>query len=322
MKVLELNIKLRKGDSKIRILRKKYFTCNSQLKLFFILFTLLFSNLYALSSNPIYLTPSEEYHIVKKGETLSSVSDKYSISSENLKLFNNLKSDRIFIGQKIYLTPKPTQKSEFVTVRAIPKRGFHLVKQKESIHRIAKMYDLGVLDLLDYNNIHSYDLKPGRKIWLVPGKTETASIKTKTIKEYPVYEKPRKDFQITKKLDLFLPVKGIVTSEFGLRDGRPHRGIDISAQVGEPIYACLDGKVAYVGTQRGYGNVIILEHENYVMSVYAHNEANLVRLGEEVRRGQPIATLGKTGTTSGPHLHFEYRIRGKAINPREVLPDL
>ncbi len=276
-------------------------------------------NIYSLSSNPLYVTPSKEYHIVKRGETLSSISDKYIISKDNLKLFNNLTSGRIFIGQKIYLTPKPNGKSEFVTVRSIPKRGYHLVKQKESLHRIAKMYDVGILNLLDYNSINSYDLKPGMKIWLVAGKTEVASI------QKPVEKKiPEVDHQtsVQKRVDLFLPAKGVVTSEFGIRNGRPHKGIDISASVGEPIYAALDGKVAYVGTQRGYGNVIILEHDNYVMTVYAHNESNLVRLGETVKKGQPIGTLGKTGNTTGPHLHFEYRVRGKAINPRNVLPAL
>jgi murein DD-endopeptidase MepM/ murein hydrolase activator NlpD len=276
-------------------------------------------NIYSLSSNPLYVTPSEEYHIVKRGETLSSISDKYIISKDKLKLFNNLTSDRIFIGQKIYLTPKPNRKSEFVTVRSIPKRGYHLVKQKESLHRIAKMYDIGILNLLDYNSMNSYDLKPGMKIWLIAGKTEVTSI------QKPIEEKvPEADYQMSvqKKIDLFLPVKGIVTSEFGIRNGRPHKGIDIAASVGEPIYAALDGKVAYVGTQRGYGNVIILEHDNYVMTVYAHNESNLVRLGETVKKGQPIGTLGKTGSTTGPHLHFEYRVKGKAINPRTVLPAL
>ncbi len=282
-------------------------------------------NIYSLSSNPLYVTPSKEYHIVKRGETLSSISDKYVISKDNLKLFNNLTSNRIFIGQKIYLTPKPNGKSEFVTVRSIPKRGYHLAKQKESLHRIAKMYDVGILSLLDYNSINSYDLKPGMKIWLVAGKTEVAAIQRPVKETYSAEEKiPEVDYQMSvqKKIDLFLPVKGVVTSEFGIRNGRPHKGIDISASVGEPIYAALDGKVAYVGTQRGYGNVIILEHDNYVMTVYAHNESNLVRLGETVKKGQPIGTLGKTGSTSGPHLHFEYRVKGKAINPRNVLPSL
>ena len=308
--------------SALNINRKRFIL---SLYLFFF-FTI---NLPALSSNPVYYTPSQDYHIVRKGETLYSVSNKYSLPIERIKLFNNLRSDRIFVGQKIYLYPKPAGKHEFVTVRKIPKTGYHLVRQKESIHRIAKMYDLSVFDILDFNNLNSFSLKPGMKLWLISRETKTVTQESKEITE-PVridteiekeIKKPEPKI-IHKKKDLFIPANGTVTSEFGIRNGRPHKGIDIAGNVGDPIYAALSGKVAYVGIQRGYGNVVILEHENYIMTVYAHNETNLVRLGEAVKRGQPIATLGNTGSTTGPHLHFEYRIKGKAINPREVLPSL
>ena len=286
----------------------------------------LFSTTFALSSNPLYVTPSGDYHIVKKGETLQSIAGQYSLSIDKVKLFNNMSSNRVFIGQKIFLYPHPAKKQEFVTQRKIPKNGYHLVKQKESIHRIAKMYDLSVFDILDYNNLNTYKLEPGIKIILIEGKTKPAEASKPTIQPtkpeatkigkpiptHPTITKPR-----TK---LALPLNGAVTSEFGMRNGRPHKGIDIAADKGNPIHAALNGKVVYSGTQRGYGNVIILEHDDYVMTVYAHNEANLVRLGEVISKGQPIATVGQTGTASGPHVHFEYRVKGKAINPREVLP--
>ena len=285
----------------------------------------LFSTVFALSSNPIYVTPSGDYHIVKKGETLQTISQQYSLSVDKIKLFNNMISDRIFVGQKIFLYPHPAKKQEFVTKRRIPKRGYHLVKTKESIHRIAKMYGLSVFDILDYNNLNTYKLEPGRKIMLVAGKIKPIEVSKPTEKpKIPTTGKPVATYPTTTKpkTKLALPLNGTVTSEFGLRDGRPHKGIDISSDKGDPIHAALKGKVVYSGTQRGYGNVIILEHDDYIMTDYAHNEANLVRLGETVNKGQPIATVGQTGTASGPHLHFEYRIKGKAINPREVLPGL
>lgn len=295
---------------------------------FYSMIITLFSAVFALSSNPLYVTPSDDYHIVKKGETLQSIAQQYSLPIEKIKLFNNMTSDRVFIGQKIFLYPHSTKKQEFVTQCKIPKKGYHLVKTKESIHRIAKMYGLSVFDILDYNNLNTYKLKPGRKIMLVAGKTRPAGASkptgeeakpktTKTGKPIPTHP------TITKpKNNLTLPLNGTVTSEFGLRNGRPHNGIDIASDKGDPIHAALKGKVVYSGTQRGYGNVIILEHDDNTMTVYAHNEANLVRLGEMVNKGQPIATVGQTGTATGPHLHFEYRIRGKAIDPREVLPGL
>ncbi len=106
-----------------------------------------------------------------------------------------------------------------------------------------------------------------------------------------------------------------------MRKGRPHKGIDIAAPTGTPIYASQKGKVIFSGVQRGYGNVILIEHDNHFITVYAHNEANLVRENDFVKQGQPIATIGNSGNSSGPHLHFEIRLHGKAQNPRNYLPD-
>ncbi|MGC9361975.1 MAG: M23 family metallopeptidase, partial [Candidatus Syntrophosphaera sp.] len=89
---------------------------------------------------------------------------------------------------------------------------------------------------------------------------------------------------------------------------------------GTPVKAVLDGVVVFSGVQGGYGNVVVLEHPDFVMTVYAHNEKNLVKVDDEVKQGDEIATMGSTGQTTGSHLHFEYRLKGKAINPRKVLP--
>ncbi|MDO9578702.1 MAG: peptidoglycan DD-metalloendopeptidase family protein [Candidatus Cloacimonadales bacterium] len=290
------------------------------LRIFFLGFSIIILSSCAqisFSSRPIYQTPSTDYHIVQKGETLYSISQKYFIPVEKLKLFNNLKTDRIFVGQKIYLYPRQKKRSDFVTVRSIPKEGFHIVKSKETIYRISKMYKVDILDIMDFNNLQSLDLKAGLKLWLIEheGSTQEFVITEKTIPPKTEIEKEK-----IPKVDLFMPVNGVVTSEFGIRDGLPHKGVDFGCDMGEPIYATLAGKVVFAGTQHGYGNIVILEHDNLIMTVYAHNESNLVRLGETVIKGQPIATVGQTGNASAPHLHFEYRVKGKAINPRDVLP--
>jgi murein DD-endopeptidase MepM/ murein hydrolase activator NlpD len=119
-----------------------------------------------------------------------------------------------------------------------------------------------------------------------------------------------------------LPTEGVVTSEFGLRNNVPHKGIDFGAPYGTPIIAVDSGSVIFEGMQRGYGNVIVVEHKYHIMTVYAHNEKNLVSLGKAVKKGEQIATVGATGNATAPHLHFEYRIKGKAIDPREVLKGL
>lgn len=114
---------------------------------------------------------------------------------------------------------------------------------------------------------------------------------------------------------------GIVSSEFGRRWGRRHNGIDIAADPGVPVHAAAAGKVLYAGDRlRGYGNVVILRHSQETTTLYAHNQTLRVREGQRVKAGQVIATLGSTGHSTGPHLHFEMRVRNRAVNPRSLLP--
>ena len=114
---------------------------------------------------------------------------------------------------------------------------------------------------------------------------------------------------------------GIVSSEFGHRWKKPHEGLDIAADEGEPVYASAAGKVLYANNRmRGYGNVVILRHDASVTTLYAHNQALKVRLGDTVEQGQVIALLGSTGRSTGPHIHFEMRRANTALDPRKVLP--
>ena len=113
----------------------------------------------------------------------------------------------------------------------------------------------------------------------------------------------------------------IVSSLFGERWGRMHKGMDLAADAGEPVYAVADGEVIYAGDGlRGYGNVVILQHEGRVSSLYAHNSELKVRQGDHVTRGTLIALLGSTGHSTGPHVHFEIREGDTAVDPMTVLP--
>jgi murein DD-endopeptidase MepM/ murein hydrolase activator NlpD len=114
---------------------------------------------------------------------------------------------------------------------------------------------------------------------------------------------------------------GVVSSEYGERWGKMHKGIDIAADVGEPVYAIAPGEVIYAGNGlRGYGNVIILRHDRQRTSLYAHNSALNVKLGDHIARGAVIAQLGSTGHSTGPHVHFEIRDGDTPLNPRSLLP--
>lgn len=118
---------------------------------------------------------------------------------------------------------------------------------------------------------------------------------------------------------------GVVTSKFGYRrhpiTGRRsmHKGIDIAGKRGSDILAMADGLVIYAGRKSGYGNIVEIRHANGLETRYAHNQRNLVREGDLVRKGQVIAKLGSTGRSTGPHIHFEVRRNGEAIDPMRYL---
>jgi murein DD-endopeptidase MepM/ murein hydrolase activator NlpD len=114
---------------------------------------------------------------------------------------------------------------------------------------------------------------------------------------------------------------GIISSEYGERWGKMHKGLDIAADSGEPVYAVATGSVIYAGNGlSGYGNVVILKHDNKVTSLYAHNSELKVQVGDEVKQGDLIALLGSTGHSTGPHVHFEFRDGDVAVNPHTLLP--
>lgn len=114
---------------------------------------------------------------------------------------------------------------------------------------------------------------------------------------------------------------GVVSSEFGPRWGKQHQGLDIAADMGVPVLAIAPGEVIYAGSHlTGYGNVVILRHDQETTTTYAHNKALKVKQGDKVRAGQLIALLGSTGHSTGPHLHFEFRRGNVPVNPRTVLP--
>lgn len=115
------------------------------------------------------------------------------------------------------------------------------------------------------------------------------------------------------------PSRGNISSSFGQRWGRMHKGIDIAANHGATINAALDGSVTYAGWQDGYGYVIKLDHSDNVETIYAHCSAITVKMGEVVNQGEKIGEVGSTGNSTGPHLHFEVRENGEPKNPEKYI---
>ncbi|WP_051623539.1 peptidoglycan DD-metalloendopeptidase family protein [Clostridium hydrogeniformans] len=113
------------------------------------------------------------------------------------------------------------------------------------------------------------------------------------------------------------PSRGInnVTSNFGYRWGKQHNGVDIAGNTGDPIFAALDGTVTFSGWQDGYGKVLKINHGDNIETIYAHCSALDKKVGEKVSKGDVIAKVGSTGRSTGPHLHFELRVKGEPKNP-------
>jgi murein DD-endopeptidase MepM/ murein hydrolase activator NlpD len=127
-----------------------------------------------------------------------------------------------------------------------------------------------------------------------------------------------------------MPTAGWLSSAFSrmrehpvLHYARPHEGIDVTAPTGTPIQSPAAGTVVTSGWEAGYGNVVELDHSFGIRTKFAHASKVLVRRGQTVRRGQIIAEVGNTGLATGPHLHYEVHVNGKAVDPlRYVLPDV
>lgn len=122
--------------------------------------------------------------------------------------------------------------------------------------------------------------------------------------------------------------RGALASGYGHRphpsDGvvRFHRGVDLRAAGGTPVYAAADGRVVRSGSAGAYGWMVEIDHGAGLHSVYAHHRRNLVDEGQEVRRGEVIALVGASGNATGDHLHFELRWRDGTVDPHTVLPSL
>ena len=111
------------------------------------------------------------------------------------------------------------------------------------------------------------------------------------------------------------PVSGPVTSGFGMRWGRMHEGIDIAVGTGTAVHAAAAGTVIYAGWMSGYGNLVVVDHGNGLSTAYAHNSSLAVGVGQSVAAGQVVSSSGSTGNSTGPHVHFEVRVNGSAVDP-------
>ena len=241
-------------------------------------------------------------YTVRSGDTLYAISRRYNVSVQTLAHYNNLADpNSLEIGQIIRLPAETSQSGERTFVA---KREEHTPPFAERVSR-GRREEWG----RPWNRIRTQS-------------SRERSVYARSVPDIPkdIKPLPREQGSRDGSQGFLWPIAGEVTSEYGPRRGSFHDGIDISAPRGTEILAVASGEVVFSGALHGYGNIIILQHQNGYATVYAHNEKNLVDEGRWVRQGQVVARVGDTGRANGPHLHFEVRKDNLARNPLMYLP--
>lgn len=249
--------------------------------------------------------PAVITHVVRRGETLYSIAKTYGTDTKSIVYMNKLDDpDLIEVGWKLRVLTRPGV--------------FRRVQPGDTLWSLSLEHQIEVEDVISINGITDPDrIVPG-DLLLLPKTTLQSGRAGRNAFITSISRRNRPE------LTGFLwPVNGPITSGFGPRWGRMHYGVDIGAPVGTQVVATKDGRVVHSGWYGSYGKVVILEHEGGVRTVYAHLSSisdRSTERGNLVRQNQVIGRVGNTGFSIGPHLHFEIRTYGRAIDPLTVLP--
>ena len=232
---------------------------------------------------------------VRKGDTVSQIAVDFSVSMDAIIASNGITNVRILREGETLRIPN---------MDGIP----YTVKNGDSISGISRAMEVPIEAILDANDLETDIINAGMTLF-IPGARMN-----------------REDLRLALG-DLFIyPVKGArLSSGFGWRNDpftgvrRHHAAVDLSAPQGTPVSASMEGKVAVVGYDLTYGNYIILTHPGSYQTMYAHLYTVAVKQNEQVAQGARIGTVGTTGYSTGPHLHFAIYKNGRAVNPLDLL---
>mmetsp|Transcript_24 Transcript_24/g.39 ORF Transcript_24/g.39 Transcript_24/m.39 type:complete len:858 (-) Transcript_24:741-3314(-) len=224
-------------------------------------------------------TPAKEnVYVVRRGESLRTIAAKLKISPATIASMNNIRS--------IYAPLTPNQS---LRIPLKQESGKHTVRVGDSLEIIAHEYGLSVSMLKQANpQLHANSIVIGESLAIPPAPGK-------------VFGKPTQ--------------AGFPSSLFGWRRGRMHQGVDIAAEPGTAVFATQEGIVRFAGWCGNFGNLVEILHLNGFVTRYGHVSSIFVKEGQRVDKGDTIAAVGSTGRSTGPHLHFELRKRGSAVNP-------
>ncbi|MAY99260.1 MAG: peptidoglycan-binding protein [Micavibrio sp.] len=258
-------------------------------------------------------------HVVQKGDTVHSIANRYKVSMRALINKNDLSAPYIInLYERLILPPPNT----------------YTVRRGDSLYTISRAFGVDMSRLSRTNNLRApYKIYPG-DVLRIPDGGEMNTTGNTRVASTPVSKATPKPSAASKPVPKSVqvapppsngpfawPVRGKVLSSYGPKaDGLHNDGINIAARKGEPVKAAQNGVVAYVGDQiQGFGNLILLRHEDRYMSAYGHLDKISVTKGQVVQKGQAIGQAGMTGNVDTPQLHFEIRRGTKALNPQKYL---
>jgi len=231
-------------------------------------------------------------HRVAPGETVFRIARSYGVTVDDLKAANGIKDPRsLSVGQELLIPTVPPEEPE----APHPEPELAPVPEGGGAPRV----------------VAGRDELPPRPRPRPPGRQTGSRTGGRATRPEPA----------TKGM-LDWPFRGVLYGRFGKKGKEPHDGIDLAAPAGTPVQTAQEGTVLYAGEQKGYGLIVIVQHPNGIITLYAHNRDLRVKTGQTVRRSQVIATVGESGRTSGPHLHFEVRVDGKPVDPSDYLGPL
>ncbi|MFW6363839.1 MAG: peptidoglycan DD-metalloendopeptidase family protein [Spirochaeta sp.] len=233
-------------------------------------------------------------YTIQPGDTLSDVALRYGLRMDTLVSFNRINDvRRMQVGQSLQIPSRDGLR--------------HTVSRGESLEAISTRYSISVTELIDANSLRSEVLSVGQVLFIPDARMNNT------------------DLQIVLGELFTFPTVGRYTSGFGYRNDpftgvrRFHNGFDIANATGTRINAARVGRVADAGVHPTYGNYVIISHDGGFQSLYAHLHTITVRRGQYVATGQRLGTMGNTGRSTGPHLHFSIFQNGNPVDPQRYL---
>ncbi len=225
---------------------------------------------------------SYKSYYVRSGDNLWDLSRTYQVELKTLMRINKLDRNSVLrVGQKLKIPDNKVQ--------------VHIIRPGETLWDIARNYNVDLNELQRLNsNKQACNLKIGDLIKLPQNSAQVA---------FSESVKPSRSI-----VSRFVwPIRGTITSKYGWRSSGFHHGLDIAGNLGDPVQAAAGGVVSFTGYISLYGNTVIIDHPNGKQTLYAHLNETKVKSGDRVARGAIIATVGSTGRSTGPHLHFEIK---------------